>query len=165
MEPDARTVYGDIIDREYEPDPARPRMARLNRAAQFSPFAALTGYGDLIDESERHTDARASLDDDEKAELARRLTALLGAQKGRAARFTYFVPDEKKDGGRYETAEGVVVSVTVVPRRYFPSATAGTSLETLTVSSKFSFLSISSVQTSESTASAVPAIAAYSAAR
>ena len=61
-------------------------------------------------------------------------------------------------------SSGTAVSVTVVPRRYFPSATGGTSLETATASPKFSFLSTTSVQVSGSQTSA-PVIAAYSAAR
>jgi len=54
---DARTEYADIIDREHHVSVTRPQMPRLARAAQFAPYAALTGYDDLIRESERETEA------------------------------------------------------------------------------------------------------------
>ena len=56
---DARKEYADIIDREHHVSKKRQPMARLNRAAQFSPFAALTGHGDVIQETERNALDRA----------------------------------------------------------------------------------------------------------
>ena len=66
---DARTQYGDIIDREHPDSPKHPRMPRKNRAAQFAPFAALTGYDDLINEAARYTERRIVLDENKKEEL------------------------------------------------------------------------------------------------
>ena len=81
-------------------------MPRRNRAAQFAPFAALTGYDELIRESERETDARRELEEDELQELNRRLLRLLQAEEAPEALFTVFEPDGKKAGGRYVTLRG-----------------------------------------------------------
>lgn len=108
MADDARKVYGDIIDREHYVDPNHPQMSRLNRAAQFSPFAALTGYEDLIDESARLTDGRVELDESKKDEIARRINVLLQMENAPVAGIRYFVQDSKKSGGSYETVTGKV---------------------------------------------------------
>ena len=65
---DARQIYSDIIGLEHHVSSKRPRMSRLSRAAQFAPFAALTGYDEMIDETERETDARLELDESRKEE-------------------------------------------------------------------------------------------------
>ena len=103
---DARTRYANIIDRPHHVSAKRPQMDRLSRAAQFSPFAALTGYDDLIRESERDVGSRVELDEDRKAQLNDRLARLLAESPMPEAAFTYFVPDEKKEGGEYVTASG-----------------------------------------------------------
>ena len=104
--PDARLEYADIIDREHPVSAKHPPMSRLNRAAQFAPFAALTGYDDLIRESERETDARTELDESGLEALDRKLVWLLRQDDPPEASFTFFVPDGKKAGGAYETAAG-----------------------------------------------------------
>jgi hypothetical protein len=107
---DAREQYGDIIDREH-PDPqTRTRMPRAKRAAQFAPFAALTGYDDLIRESTRHTERQIVLDENKKEELNRKLHALLNADEPHEAVFTCFVPDAQKSGGTYEDTVGRLVN-------------------------------------------------------
>lgn len=103
---DAREVYGDIIDRAHPDSPKHPKMPRKNRAAQFAPFAALTGYDDLIRESERYTERRIVLDEHKKEELNRKLHALLDAEGSPEAVFTCFVQDAKKSGGTYEDVTG-----------------------------------------------------------
>ena len=103
---DARIEYADIIDREHPVSAKHPPMSRLNRAAQFAPFAALTGYDDLIRESERETDARTELDESGLEALDRKLVWLLRQADPPEASFTFFVPDGKKAGGAYETAAG-----------------------------------------------------------
>ena len=105
---DARKEYGDIIDREHYVDPNHPQMSRLNRAAQFSPFAALTGYDDLIDEAARQTDEWAEPDESAKEEIGRRLNDLLHAKQPAVAEITYFVHDAKKRGGAYHTVSGTI---------------------------------------------------------
>lgn len=105
---DARKKYGDIIDREHYVDRNHPQMSRLNRAAQFSPFAALTGYEDLIDEAARLTEAQTELDESRKEELANRINLLLHLEEAPPVEITFFVADGKKSGGEYRTASGVI---------------------------------------------------------
>ena len=95
---DAREQYGDIIDREHPTSPKHPS------AAQFAPFAALTGYDDLIHEAARYTEKRIVLDENKKEELNRKLHALL--KEPQEAVFTCFVPDAQKSGGTYEAFAG-----------------------------------------------------------
>ncbi len=94
--------YSDIIDLPHHQSRVHPRMSLLNRAAQFAPFAALTGYGDAIDEAARLTDRRVELSEAEQSELNDKLKRL-GADLPAEAEITYFVPDARKDGGRYVT--------------------------------------------------------------
>lgn len=106
---DARKEYGDIIDREHPVSEKHPRMPRRNRAAQFAPFAALTGYDDLIRESERETDAPPVLDENELEALNDKLILLTRSADMPEAEFTVFLPDGKKPGGRYETLRGRIL--------------------------------------------------------
>ena len=98
--------YADILDAARpEPVPAHPRMPVRSRAAQFAPFAALTGHDDAIRETARLTDARIELDEGEQAVLDSKLQLLrrhLPEQP--AVRITYFQPDARKAGGAYLTA-------------------------------------------------------------
>lgn len=82
-------------------------MSMLNRAAQFSPFAALTGYEDSIRETARLTDARIELDECAKAALDAKLH-IIQSHPRTPVSITYFVPDARKAGGAYVTAEGAV---------------------------------------------------------
>ena len=102
--------YDDIINLPHHRSKTHPHMAIIDRAAQFAPFAALTGYGDAIDETARLTDGRPDLDEQQLAELNERLLQIM-AEPNAVARITYFVPDEKKSGGRYEQAEGVIKKI------------------------------------------------------
>jgi len=84
-------------------------MSMLDRAAQFSPFAALVGYDDAVAETARLTDSRAVLTEDEMFELNANLNRLLDSLDERPqVSVTYFVPDEKKSGGKYVEKQGVV---------------------------------------------------------
>ena len=98
------TEYDDIIDLPRPKSKHEP-MPMSDRAAQFSPFAALTGYGDAIDETARLTDRRIELSEEERAELdyKQQYLATLDAP---TVTVTYFVPDEKKSGGAYSTVTG-----------------------------------------------------------
>lgn len=128
---DAREQYGDIIDREHYVDPNHPPMARLNRAAQFSPFAALTGYEDLIDEAARHTEEWAEPDDSAKEEIARRLNVLLAAAPAEVT-VTWFVPDGKKSGGAYRTVAGKIRRYSETGKRLYLDSGEAIPLETVT---------------------------------
>lgn len=103
---DARELYGDIIEREHPTSPKHPRMPRKNRAAQFAPFAALTGYDDLIHEAARYTEQQIVLDENKKEELNRKLHALLN--EPHEAVFTVFRKDPYKYGGVYEDVAGTI---------------------------------------------------------
>ena len=102
--------YDDIINLPHHRSKTHPHMPLIDRAAQFAPFAALTGYGDAIDETARLTDGRPELSDQQLAELNERLLQIM-AEPNAVVRITYFVPDEKKEGGRYEQAEGVIKKI------------------------------------------------------
>ena len=84
-----------------------PPMSIHDRAAQFSPFAALVGYEDAVEETARLTDSRRELSEDEITELNRQLGILDSKLNERPKiRVTYFIPDKKKDGGRYASKVG-----------------------------------------------------------
>lgn len=101
--------YEDIIELPHHVSETRGRMSARDRAAQFSPFAALTGFGGVITEAARDTHARIELDEHRKAELNDRLNELLdGAGEPPELSLTYFVPDARKSGGEYITRSGRV---------------------------------------------------------
>ena len=84
-------------------------MSMHDRAAQFSPFAALVGYDDAVAETARLTDSRLELTEDEMSELNANLNRLLDSlDEQPQISVTYFVPDEKKSGGKYVEKQGVV---------------------------------------------------------
>ena len=97
--------YDDIIDLPHPTSERHPRMPMAARAAQFSPFAALTGYEDAVHETARLTSSRAELTEEEKSILDAKLQRLLPGTK---AAFTFFRSDGKKEGGAYLTASGII---------------------------------------------------------
>ena len=107
--PDAKMEYKDIFEREHHVSRKHPQMSRSNRAAQFAPFAALTGYDDLVRESARETEAQRFLDENSIEELNDKLVFLFQQSDTPEAAFTYFVRDAKKAGGKYVTVIGKVV--------------------------------------------------------
>ena len=108
-------AYDDIIDLPHPTSKRHPRMLMADRAAQFSPFAALVGHGAAIRETARLTDQKIELTEDEKAVLDEQLCLLLDT--GGEAVFTYFLPDERKDGGAYVTAVGSIKKLDLLERR------------------------------------------------
>lgn len=99
--------YSDIINHPHYVSKTRPQMSEIERAAQFSPFAALTGYDAAIKETGRLTDERLELGEETKALLDMKqqyLFDMISDQPEIAV--TYFVPDEKKSGGEYITVTG-----------------------------------------------------------
>lgn len=106
---DAEKKYGDIIHLPHHVSSVHPHMPVSDRAAQFAPFAALTGYGDVIKETARQTDEGPDLSEDEKQELNYKiqLACALPGEKPEIV-LTYFVQDEKKSGGAYHTARGKI---------------------------------------------------------
>ena len=112
MDNERNHQYDDIIDLPHHISATRPRMSMIDRAAQFSPFAALTGYDAAIRETGRLTDARIELSDDKKVILDGKLQILLEqlAQRPEVT-ITYFEPDHKKAGGAYVSVTGVVKKI------------------------------------------------------
>ena len=99
--------YDNIINLPHPTSQRHPRMPIHDRAAIFSPFAALSGHGAAIAETARLTERRIELDEDTRAELDRRQAILLGhIDEQPEVTITWFQPDEKKDGGAYLTATG-----------------------------------------------------------
>lgn len=99
--------YDDIIHLSHHVSPTRHPMPLADRAAQFSPFAALTGHGAAINETARLTDKRIEIGEDCKSVLSMKLNQLedIASDHPNVA-ITYFQPDEQKDGGAYVTITG-----------------------------------------------------------
>lgn len=101
--------YDDIIDLPHPVSQRHPQMPLADRAAQFSPFAALTGLDAALQETARLTDQRITLDEYEQAGLDKTLQALReAAPQHPAVQITYFQPDTRKVGGQYVTSVGHV---------------------------------------------------------
>ena len=107
MKEEQPNKYGDIINLPRPASKRHPPMPLAKRAAQFSPFAALTGYEDAVRESARITLPPPNLADDEQELLDRSRQQVMAAPSPKAA-ITYFVADAYKDGGRYETRTAVI---------------------------------------------------------
>ncbi len=108
--------YDDIINLPHHVSAVHPRMSDSNRAAQFAPFAALTGYEDAISETGRLTDQRIELDEDRRILLDERLQMIMQKDDCKEVKVTYFVKDERKDGGEYVTVTGSVKRIDMVNR-------------------------------------------------
>lgn len=107
--------YDDIIGLEHHVSKTHPHMSVADRAAQFAPFAALTGYEEVIDEAGRLTQQRIQVDEDRLAELDDALRAVLA--QGGAVKLVYFAEDDRKEGGSYRTIVGRIRKVDEVGRR------------------------------------------------
>ena len=104
--------YDDIINLPHHESSVYKRMPIINRAAQFAPFAALTGYDDAIEETGRLTTERKEIDESVKAEINDKLNYLSHVENPeRKVTITYFIPDTKKEGGEYVARTGTVRKV------------------------------------------------------
>jgi hypothetical protein len=104
--------YDDIIHLPHHVSDRHPHMSVSDRAAQFSPFAALTGHGAAIKETARLTDGRIELDEYVKDDLSHRMQIISDNIKEKPEiLITYFKPDDKKSGGSYATAIGAVKKI------------------------------------------------------
>lgn len=104
--------YEDIISLPHPVSARHARMTDSDRAAQFSPFAALNGHSAAIDETARLTDSRAELDENEKAILNEKLLSLAKKLPEKpVVSVTCFVQDSRKSGGAYVTLTGVVKKI------------------------------------------------------
>lgn len=97
-------------------------MPLLNRAAQFAPYAALTGFGDLLEEGARRVEQRRELSEDMAQELDQMIQYLQAhAAEHPLISVTYFCPDAKKPGGAYHTATGAFAGLDMPSRTLFLS--------------------------------------------
>lgn len=102
-------TYDDIIHLPRHVSTKHPQMALIDRAAQFSPFAALTGHNAAIKETARLTNERVELDESFKVVLSNKIQIIAERLLEKPEiEITYFQPDEKKNGGDYLTATGMV---------------------------------------------------------
>lgn len=116
MKSEGQGSYDDIIDLPHPVSKRHPQMPLSDRAAQFAPFAALTGHDEAIRETARLTDSFVELSEEQREKLDQRLQMLLAEMRADPLRApeinaTYFQPDEKKDGGAYVSVSGSVKKV------------------------------------------------------
>ena len=104
--------YDDIINLEHHVSKKHPQMSMETRAAQFAPFAALTGYSDEIKETARLTDKKIELSEDEISLLNDKLNQIKSKIHTKPLiTFTYFIPDTKKEGGKYVDVQCRVLKI------------------------------------------------------
>ena len=102
-------IYDDIIDLPYQKSQGHPAMPVADRAAQFSPFAALVGLDATMEETARRTEERIELEEEAKELLDRKWQEILSDTQGASAvRIRFFQADERKSGGAYVTVEGTI---------------------------------------------------------
>lgn len=109
--------YEDIINLLHHVSQKHPQMAMIDRAAQFSPFAALTGHGAAIDETARLTDEWVELDESKK-EIINEKLRMISEHKDdfNETEVTYFIPDARKSGGEYVAAVGIIKKIDGISR-------------------------------------------------
>lgn len=104
--------YDDIINMPHHVSNRHPQMSRKDRAAQFAPFAALTGHKDAIKETERLTTQKKVIDEDQKIVINSQLQKILYKIKEHPeVEIIYFISDTRKQGGRYVTVKGNVKKI------------------------------------------------------
>ncbi|MCR5747205.1 MAG: YolD-like family protein [Lachnospiraceae bacterium] len=101
--------YSRIIDHKHYQSKKRPQMSMLSRAAQFAPFAALSGYDEAINETKRLTSEKTILDEDAVKDIDNTLRYAVLSHK--PVNITYFLPDPLKHGGSYLTISGIIYKV------------------------------------------------------
>lgn len=112
MKQNEKNKYDDIIMLPHHVSKKHPQMSPLNRAAQFSPFAALTGYDASIQEAQRLTDSFIEIDESREIELNEQFSFIReNLDKQPELKITCFQPDEKKSGGSYITVCGRIKKI------------------------------------------------------
>lgn len=107
--------YRDIINLPHHVSKRHAQMSRYERAAQFAPFAALTGYEDIIEEEGRLTESRIEINEEAKFILDRKMQILMNCvEQMPFVSITYFVPDERKSGGEYVTIDENIKKIDVL---------------------------------------------------
>ena len=104
-----RFSYEDIVDLPHHVSRKHPQPTMADRAARFTPFAAITGYEEMVLEEARVTDDRIEMDESSKAALNEKLNMILEfIDEQPEVSITYFEPDKRKAGGAYVTVTGTV---------------------------------------------------------
>lgn len=104
--------YDDIINLPHHQSTERAHMSLHDRAAQFAPFAALTGHEEAIEETARVTDEKTTLDESTVAKINEMLFDIAQhLSEKKTVSITYFVPDKKKSGGVYLTDVGIIKKI------------------------------------------------------
>ena len=104
--------YDDIINLPHHVSKVHPQMSMMNRAAQFAPFAALTGHSAAIEETARLTDEQHELADEDSEALNQKMAYLRETiNEHPTITITYFEPDKKKAGGKYKSIEGQLQNI------------------------------------------------------
>ena len=122
--------YAGIMNLPHHVSPTRPQMPISDRAAQFSPFAALTGYDEAISETQRLTEEQVTLDETEVARINEQLSEIAQHLSERwQVTITYFLPDARKSGGAYLTDTGTVKKIDEVEHVVRMDSGIGISME------------------------------------
>lgn len=112
-----RTLYSDIWGQPHHVSDHRPRMTNYNRAAQFAPFAALSGFGDEVAETRRLTQRRMELDESVQESLDYQLSELMShPSEHPLVTIEFFVPDGRKEGGSYQKLSGKIKKLDPISR-------------------------------------------------
>ena len=102
-------MYDDIINMPHKVSSSHKQMSLYNRAAQFAPFAALTGYEEAITETKRQTSKKIELTEEEKSIINNKLIEIENYfNSNKCFNIKYFVKDKLKDGGSYYEVTGCV---------------------------------------------------------
>ena len=112
MKQKPRNPYEDMLELSHPVSKIHPQMPRRDRAAQFAPFAALTGYEEAVREAARFTEEKMILDEHSKEQLDWKLRCLQEKVKEKPTiTATYFLEDEEKKGGKYVTVTGILKKI------------------------------------------------------
>ena len=103
--------YKMIMNMARPQSERHPKMPRLDRAAQFAPYSALSGYEDAVEETARLTEGKIELDESEIERINATLTRLKQSSADTKVRLTFFRPDDKKTGGAYVTLTGEIEKI------------------------------------------------------
>lgn len=104
--------YKDILYLDHHTSLNHPRMSNMNKAAQFSPFAALTGYEDKVKETARYTENEIYLDEEKKEIIRNKLNIIEEKINDKVTvNITYFVKDKRKNGGEFKNIIGIIKKI------------------------------------------------------
>lgn len=132
--------YDDIINLPHHVSITHPPMSMESRAAQFAPFAALTGYEDAVNETARLTTARRKLDENAKVQLDMKIQIVRQMLRGeiesgeinRSIKVTYFVEDDRKEGGAYIVEDSPIKRIDTYGQRLIMESGAAIPIEDVT---------------------------------